>query len=95
MPDVVLAADGGASANDLFMQIQADVLGKPVERMAPIEATAFGAAILAGQAAGVWGPDAVDQLRKIDRTFDLTWSAEEREERFNNWRRACGLVPRV
>jgi glycerol kinase len=87
-----LAADGGASANDLFMQIQADALGQPVERMAPIEATAFGAAILAGQAEGVWGSDAVDQLRKIDRTFEPTWSAEERDERFNNWRRACGLL---
>jgi glycerol kinase len=74
------------------MQIQADALGQPVERMAPIEATAFGAAILAGQAEGVWGPDAVDQLRKIDRTFEPTWSAEEREERFDNWRKACGLI---
>jgi glycerol kinase len=88
----VLAADGGASANDLFMQIQADALGQPVERMAPIEATAFGAAILAGQAEGVWGPDAVAQLRKIDRTFEPTWSADEREERFNSWRKACGLI---
>jgi glycerol kinase len=88
----ILAVDGGASANDLFMQIQADALGQPVERMAPIEATAFGAAILAGQAEGVWGPDAVDRLRKIDRTFEPTWSAEEREERFDGWRRACGLV---
>jgi glycerol kinase len=87
----VLAVDGGASANNLFMQIQADALGQPVERMAPIEATAFGAAILAGQAEGVWGPDAVDRLRKIDRTFEPTWSAEEREERFDGWRRACGL----
>jgi glycerol kinase len=88
----IVAADGGASANDLFMQIQADVLGQPVERMAPIEATAFGAAILAGQAEGVWGPDAVDQLRRIDRTFEPTWSAEEREERFDSWREACGLI---
>jgi glycerol kinase len=74
------------------MQIQADALGQPVERMAPIEATAFGAAILAGQAKGVWGSDAVDQLRKIDRTFEPTWSAEERDERFDGWRRACGLL---
>jgi glycerol kinase len=88
----ILAADGGASANDLFMQIQADALGQPVERMAPIEATAFGAAVLAGQAKGVWGPDAANQLRRIDRTFEPTWSDEEREERFESWRRACGLV---
>jgi glycerol kinase len=60
--------------------------------MAPIEATVFGAAVLAGQAEAVWGADAVDQLRKIDRTFEPTWSAEEGEERFDNWRKACGLV---
>jgi glycerol kinase len=88
----ILAVDGGASANDLFMQIQADVLGQPVERMTPIEATVFGAAVLAGQAEGIWGPDAVDQLRKVDRTFEPTWPAEERDERFGSWRRACGLI---
>jgi glycerol kinase len=87
-----LAADGGASANDLLMQIQADVLGQPVERMAPLEATAFGAAILAGQGAGVWGPDAVARLRKIDRIFEPAWSSEERDARFNFWQQACGLM---
>lgn len=81
-----------ASANDVFMQIQADALGQPVEGMAPIEATAFGAALLAGQATGVWGPDAVDQLRKIDRVFEPAWFPEERDERFNHWRKACGLI---
>jgi glycerol kinase len=74
------------------MQTQADVLGQPVERMAPVEATVFGAAVLAGQAEGIWGPDAVDQLRKVDRTFEPTWPAEERDERFGSWRRACGLI---
>jgi glycerol kinase len=88
----ILAVDGGASVNDLFMQIQADTLGQPVERMTPIEATVFGAAILAGQAEAVWGAGAVDQLRKIDRTFEPTWSADERDERFDNWRRSCGLL---
>ena len=49
-----LRVDGGASANDWLMQFQADVLGVTVERPANVETTAFGAAGLAGIAAGVW-----------------------------------------
>jgi glycerol kinase len=50
----VLRVDGGASANDWLMQMQADVLGVPVERPDSVETTALGAAGLAGVAAGVW-----------------------------------------
>ena len=58
-PDDRLRVDGGATANDWLMQFQADVLGAPVERPALVEATALGAAGLAGLAAGVWpSPDA-------------------------------------
>ena len=49
-----LRVDGGASANDFLMQFQADVLGKPVERPALLEATAKGAAALAGLGVGFW-----------------------------------------
>src|SRR5262249_45915356 len=49
-----LRADGGASANDLLMQLQADQLRVPVERPEVMETTALGAAFLAGLAAGVW-----------------------------------------
>ena len=89
-PDV-LRVDGGASANDVLMQIQADVLGQPVERMNPIEATAFGAALLAGEACGVWEPFSTADLRKIDWVFEPRWSEDEREERFSNWRRVFNL----
>src|SRR5207244_7233055 len=50
----VLRADGGASANSFLMQLQADVLGCPVEVAAERETTALGAAALAGRAIGVW-----------------------------------------
>ena len=46
--------DGGASVSDILMQIQADLLRLPVDRPAQVETTAFGAAALAGLAAGVW-----------------------------------------
>ena len=49
-----LRVDGGAAANDLLMQIQADILGVPVIRSQVAETTALGAAYLAGLATGVW-----------------------------------------
>jgi glycerol kinase len=74
-----------------MMQIQADVLGQPVERMMPLEATAFGAALLAGEACGVWEPYSSANLRQVDRVFEPQWSDDEREERFINWRQAFNL----
>lgn len=87
-----LRVDGGASANDVLMQIQADVLGRPVERMAPLEATAFGAALLAGQATGLWEGGDVEGLRRVDRVFEPHWTEDERNDRFSAWRLACGLA---
>jgi glycerol kinase len=54
---IALRADGGAARNDLLLQLQADLLGRPVERAALPETTALGAALLAGRAAGVWSSD--------------------------------------
>lgn len=54
-PPVELRVDGGASRNDLLMQMQADLSGVPVLRPANVESTAFGAAALAGLAVGFWG----------------------------------------
>jgi glycerol kinase len=72
MPSLTsLAVDGGASANSLLCQIQADQLGVPVERPRIVETTALGAAFLAGLGTGVW--ESIDELRqtwKLDRTFD-------------------------
>src|SRR5207249_795694 len=66
-----LRVDGGASENNLLMQIQADLLGIPVERAATRETTALGAAWLAGLAAGRW-PSTADLAarRRADRTFE-------------------------
>jgi glycerol kinase len=57
-PLAALSVDGGATANDLLMQIQADVLARPVERPALPELSALGAGLMAGAAAGLWDADA-------------------------------------
>jgi len=88
-PMNVLRVDGGACANNLLMQIQADLLQVPVERPVQIETTAFGAAALAGLAVGFWdGPEEFAASRKIDRIFEPTISADEAEARFAQWLRA-------
>ena len=85
----VLRADGGASRNDLLMQIQADVLGRPVLRSAAAEATALGAAYLAGLAVGVWRDlDQLTALATSDRTFEPAMSKEQRDELYAGWLRA-------
>jgi glycerol kinase len=74
-----LRVDGGASANDLLCQLQADQLGVPVERPEIIETTALGAAFLAGLGVGVW--DSTDDLRetwRLDARFEPTENAGAR-----------------
>jgi glycerol kinase len=81
----VLRADGGGSANGLLMQLQADVLGCPVEVAAERETTALGAAVLAGRAIGLW-PDAESVRRRLRRgavyapSAERGWIAERRAE---------------
>jgi glycerol kinase len=65
-----LRADGGAAANDVLMQIQSDLLGAPVERPAQVEATAWGAAALAGVAAGLFGPADLAARWTADARFE-------------------------
>jgi glycerol kinase len=68
-----LRVDGGAAANDLMCQVQADQLGVPVERPTLVETTALGAAFLAGLGTGVWS--STDELRdtwQLDRRFEPT-----------------------
>lgn len=66
-----LRVDGGASANDLLMQIQADVLGIPVERPVVRETTALGVALLAGLSSGFSsGGDAIAAARRVERRFE-------------------------
>jgi glycerol kinase len=85
-----IRVDGGASRSDTLMQLQADVLGLPVERLAIPEASALGAAICALLAIGAADADAIE--RPIDRTFEPRLTDDEREARFARWRRECGLA---
>ncbi len=87
-PDV-LRVDGGAARNDFLCQFQADILGVPVERPATTEATALGAAYLAGLGTGFWKDERelASQL-KIARRFEPQMSASRREELYVGWHRA-------
>lgn len=84
-----LRVDGGASANDLLCQIQADQVGVPVERPATVETTALGAAFLAGLGAGVWG--STDDLRetwRLDRRFEPALDRPTADAAHAQWTRA-------
>ena len=90
-----LNVDGGASANDLLMQMQADFIGTPVQRPACVESTALGAAYLAGLAVGYWeSKEEVLRNRAMDRSFYPAVSHEERLRMLKGWekavRSACG-----
>ena len=84
-----LRVDGGASVSDILMQFQADMLGIPVNRPKTVETTAFGAASLAGLAAGVWkSTDELRALRVTDRIFTPQIRARGRRELYSGWKRA-------
>lgn len=84
-----LRVDGGASANDLLMQIQADLLGVPVERPSVTETTALGAAYLAGLATGFWSStDTLNQQWSIEKTFEPTISNDQRQRMLAGWHKA-------
>ncbi len=88
-----LRVDGGASANDLLMQIQADIIQAPVNRPACVETTALGAAYLAGLAVGYWGSkEEVTMNWTIDRVFGPKIKPAERDKRVLGWRRAVGTT---
>ena len=82
-----LRVDGGASRNNLLMQIQADLLGVPVVRPRVTETTALGAAYLAGLAIGFWQSiDDVTTHWQIDRRFEPVISESLRLELLDRWR---------
>jgi len=84
-----LRVDGGATANDLLMQIQADVLGTPVVRPMVKETTALGAAYLAGLAVGYWSSrEEIAQNWAADRRFHPGMDGAQRDSLFAGWRRA-------
>src|SRR4051812_26245351 len=85
----VLKVDGGATVNDMLMQLQADVLGVPVVRPVVAETTALGAAYFAGLAVGFWkGLDDLRRNWKADRQWDPTWSSDQREAAYGQWEKA-------
>jgi glycerol kinase len=85
----VLKVDGGVTANELCMQLQADVLGVPVSRPVVAETTALGAAYAAGLACGFWS--GTDELRANwveDRRWEPTWDDDTRAEGYAGWQKA-------
>ena len=84
-----LRVDGGASASNLLMQLQADSLGIPVERPQDVETTALGAALLAGLGAGLWkNPADLAGISSIERVFLPTLPAKDRKARLRQWHKA-------
>lgn len=83
-----LKVDGGASANNLMMQFQADILGVPVERPEVIESTAMGAAFLAGITVGLWEKQDIVENRRIEKTFTPDMAEDERARRYKGWKKA-------
>ncbi|HEX3987675.1 MAG TPA: glycerol kinase GlpK [Acidobacteriaceae bacterium] len=84
-----LRVDGGAAANDLLMQFQADLLGIPVHRPAVLETTALGAAFLAGLAVGFWSStEEIAALRGPDTVFQPKADRAEMQRRQVKWQDA-------
>ncbi len=81
--------DGGASANNLLMQTQADLLGVPVLRPSNTETTAMGAAFLAGLGSGFWSSvEELGSVWRLDREFLPSMEAADRDQILERWRRA-------
>jgi glycerol kinase len=92
-PLTELRVDGGASANNLLMQFQADLLGVPVVRPKTLETTALGAASLAGLGTGFWdGPDTLSKHWQVDRRFEPRMSRDEAAARMAGWHEAVDRV---
>ena len=84
-----LRVDGGAAANDLLLQLQADLLGVPVERPVVAETTALGAAYLAGLAVGYWrGIDDIEANWVLERRFEPSMPDDRRRSMLHGWHRA-------
>jgi len=84
-----LKVDGGATANDLLMQLQADILGVRVVRPVVSETTALGAAYAAGLAVGFWkDADSLRSQWKVDREWEPRWSEDQRDTAYRGWKKA-------
>ncbi len=88
-PLAELRVDGGASVSDVLMQIQADMLGTPINRPKNVETTAVGAAYLAGLFVGFWqSQDDIVANWQSDRVFEPALDAEARDKNYALWQRA-------
>jgi len=86
-----LRVDGGATANDLLMQFQADLLGVPVVRPKVLETTALGAAYLAGLTTALWkSREEIASQWQAERRFEPRMDAGRREALMARWREAVG-----
>jgi glycerol kinase len=89
IPLTELRVDGGASRNDLLMQIQADLLGVPVVRPKVSETTALGAAYLAGLATGFWASTAETATQwQVDQRYEPKMSRDQANALQRQWQRA-------
>jgi len=85
----VLKVDGGVTANELCMQIQADILGVPVSRPEVPETTALGAAYAAGLAVGYWsGPDELRTNWNESKRWTANWDDDQRAAGYAQWQKA-------
>ena len=84
-----LKVDGGAVANNLLMQFQADLLGVPVDRPQIVETTALGAAYLAGLAVGVWtNKEELKKSWQLETRFQPEMARGKADELYKGWRKA-------
>jgi glycerol kinase len=83
-----LKVDGGACANNMLMQFQADILGTDVERPEVIESTAMGAAFLAGIEVGLWKKEDIMHQRQINKVFSPVMDAATRNKLYSGWKKA-------
>ncbi len=83
-----LKVDGGACANNILMQFQADILGTEVERPEVIESTALGAAYLAGIQSGLWKKQDIVENRRIQKQFIPQMNEPTRSKLYKGWQKA-------
>ncbi|HEU4608478.1 MAG TPA: FGGY-family carbohydrate kinase, partial [Chitinophagaceae bacterium] len=83
-----LKVDGGASANNILMQFQSDILGVQVERPSIVESTALGVAFLAGIQAGLWSKEDIRRKQKIERVFSPSMEEPTRAKLYKGWQKA-------
>lgn len=87
-PLTALKVDGGASANNLLMQFQADILNTAVDRPKNTETTVMGAAYLAGICVGLWQLEDIETDKKIDKEFVPNITEEKRNRLYKKWLKA-------